>query len=611
MRKFLLGFLVIACSHLTIIAQIPDPTAYPFIHGVASGDPTSDKVILWTRLTGFSGTENVDWKIATDTALSQVIQSGSVNVDSSTFYTIKVDVDGLQPDTWYYYQFEHNGRTSVIGRTKTFPVGNNEHIRLAVASCARVNSGAYYNSYLDIARRNDIQAVIHLGDYIYETGGSVTGLGVQVLPLSETITLEDYRMRYFTYRLDPYLQLLHQQYPFISVWDDHETANDSYEDGAEAHDTLTEGSWQARKLAGQQAYFEWLPIRPKPQGGYSIYRSFNIGDLADLIMIDSRLEGRDRQASTLDQNAYADTNRTILGTEQMQWLKDELSSSTAKWKIIGNQVMFAPLELFGVAFSYEQWDGYQADRNRIIDHVMTNDIKNIVVVTGDIHTSWANDVPIPGVNYNPNTGAGSAFVEFIGPSITTGSDINVPTSVINLANPHIKYTELTKDGYFTLDIDSARAQADWNYVSSIFDTSFTVSQAASRYTKANERHIRTASEPVSGFENEVPFAPLGTDNSPYSTGIKPLAEKPFLLNSIYPNPFNEGVTIDFYSKTAKEYGIKLMNTEGKIVYKELFNSVPGNNKEEVDLQGLSSGMYWLLMLDKKEVIQKQRVVKIQ
>lgn len=608
MRKFILGLVGVFCVVIVSHAQIPDPTAYPFIHGVASGDPTSEKVMLWTRLTGYTSTETVNWKIATDTALSQVVQTGSISVDTSTFHTVKVDVAGLQPDAWYYYQFEHDGRTSVIGRTKTFPVGNNEHIRLAVASCARVNSGAYYNSYLDIARRNDIQAVIHLGDYIYETGGSVTGKGVQVLPLGETITLEDYRMRYYTYRLDPYLQLLHQQYPFITVWDDHETANDSYEYGAEAHDTLTEGPWEARKLAGQQAYFEWLPIRPKPQGGYSIYRSFSIGDMADLIMIDSRLEGRDKQASTLDQNAYADTNRTILGAEQMQWLKEELSNSTGKWKIIGNQVMFAPLQLFGVAFSYEQWDGYQADRNRIISHVMDNDIKNVVVVTGDIHTSWANDVPIQGANYNPNTGAGSAFVEFIGPSITTGSDINVPTSVINLANPHIKYTELTKDGYFTLDIDSSRAQADWNYVSSIFDTNFTVSQSASRYVVCDERHIRTASGPVSGFENEAPFAPEGTGNPPSGISLPP-AEKPFLLHNIYPNPFSEGVTIDFYSKKSKDYGIKLMNTEGKIVYKEVFKSTEGNNKKELDLSQQASGIYWFLMLDGKEVIQKQRIIK--
>lgn len=607
MRTSILGFLI--AISLMAGAQIPDPTFYPFNHGVASGDPQSDKVIIWTRISGTTQEVSVDWKMATDTLFTTVVQSGTVTTDSTKDYTIKIDVTGLQPDTWYYYQFEYNGRKSLIGRTKTFPIGNNTHIRLAIASCARVNSGAYYNSYLDIAKRNDIQAVVHLGDYIYETQGSVTGKGVQVLPLGETVTLQDYRLRYNTYRLDPYLICLHQQYPFINVWDDHETANDSYENGAEAHDSITEGPWADRKAAGQQAYFEWIPIRPKQEGSYSIYRSFSIGNLADLIMIDSRLEGRDKQASTLDQNAYADTNRTILGQEQMQWLKDELSNSQAKWKIIGNQVMFAPLQVLGVAFSYEQWDGYQADRNRIIGHVMDNAINNVVMVTGDIHTSWANDIPIPGANYNPNTGAGSAFVEFIGPSITTGSSVNVPQSVISLANPHIKYVELTKDGYFTLDIDSTRAQADWNYVSSIFDTNYTMTQPKQWYVNCDERYLKEANTEASGFENDAPFAPLTIDNPPVMGLEDATTQKPFYMENVYPNPFGQNLTIQYYSSTPRVYGVKLMDVEGKIVTTQDISSQAGNNKAEINTPNLANGTYWMLVSEGKNIIYKKLLVK--
>jgi len=224
--------LIVACfiSGITS-AQI---NLSPFNHGVASGDPLSDRVIIWTRVSDANAPVTINWTVATDTLMSQIVQTGTFTTDSTMDYTVKVDVTGLQPGTWYYYQFELNGSKSLIGRTTTFPVGNNTHVRLAVASCSRVNANAYYNAYKHIATRNDIQAVVHLGDYIYETTGSVTGNGIQILPLGETRTLADYRIRYNTYRLDPDLMLLHQQYPFINVWDDHETANDSYHDGAEA-----------------------------------------------------------------------------------------------------------------------------------------------------------------------------------------------------------------------------------------------------------------------------------------------------------------------------------------------------------------------------------------
>lgn len=593
--KFLFHFFICVLLFINVSsAQILDPVMAPFYHGVASGDALSDQVIIWTRIsTESAGDITVSWEVATDEELNNVVQSGIATTNEFSDYTVKVDVTGLQPDTWYYFQFTHEGRVSLTGRTKTLPVGSTDRVRLAVASCARYGGGDYYNSYADIADRNDIQAVVHLGDYIYEGSGTVSGRGIQVLPQHETVTLEDYRQRYSTYRLDPDLRRAHQRYPFYTVWDDHETANDSWVNGAEGHDENTQGLWADRKAAGQQAYFEWLPIRPKAPGSYSIYRSFSIGDLVDLIMIDSRLEGRDEHADPGNTAQQKDTSRTLLGKPQMEWLKNELSQSQAKWKVIGNQVMFAPLQFLGFS-SYDQWDGYQADRNRIISHVVDSNINNVVVITGDIHTSWANDVLQEGVSYNPNTGAGSAFVEFITPSILTGSPFNdnALATAIKLANNHIKYVDLFQIGYFILDLDSGRAQSDWYHVSTVKDASFTVSQSASWQVKNQERYLRESPGTAPAFLNTAPMPPLSVDNPP--VGINPVETSAFAVQAIYPNPASDKVIIEYYADEAATVQVKIFDMVGKERILSLTEkSGIGQHKIELDVSNLNPGYYLL------------------
>lgn len=584
---------------LPFVSFAQDPALKPFYHGVASGDALSDRVIIWTRISDTTGTISVNWKMATDTALCAVVQSGAATTDASKDFTVKVDVTGLQPGTWYYYQFTIDGKTSLVGRTRTLPTGNSAHFRAGVVSCANYGTGTYFNAYLSLARRNDVHAVIHLGDYIYESGqGGSSGTGVLILPDHEIITLDDYRQRYNSYRLDPYLRLIHQQYPFYTVWDDHETANNAWEGGAGGHTPGTEGNWEDRKAAGKQANFEWLPKREQAPGDYTIYRTFNIGNLADLIMLDTRLEGRSEQVSLTDQTALQDPNRTILGATQMQWFKDQLSNSTARWKIVGQQVMIAPLELAGFILNADQWDGYQADRTRVVDHVLNNNIENVVFLTGDIHSSWASD--IPGPNYNASTGVGSAFVEYVATSITSsGSPIALDPT---LFNPHIKYSELTQRGYLILDLDSNRAQSDWVYVSSITNAAFTESEAASWYVNEGERFLREASSPVSGYINSAPLAPSSTEPI-ICVGIDAIADGKLI--TVIPNPFNGNFSVRINQQMNAPVSVKLFNTMGTMVFHKTFAR---HHEIAVNEPSLPAGAY-LLMVESGEVRMKATVVK--
>jgi alkaline phosphatase D len=274
-----------------------------FTHGVASGDPLADRVILWTRLIPGSGehsTINCQWQVAKDRAFKQIVNTGMASTNSERDYTVKIDAAGLSPNSPYFYRFLSDDQlASPIGRTRTLPVGDIDQIRLGITSCSNYPQG-YFNVYRHMAQ-TDIDLVLHLGDYIYEYAEGVYSnevatdkLGRKVEPTNEILSLEDYRMRYGLYRTDEDLQLVHARHPFVCVWDDHELANDSWKDGAENH-SADEGDFQARMRSARQAYHEWMPIRTSSMGDQSaIFRSFKLGNLADLIMLDTRLHGRDR-----------------------------------------------------------------------------------------------------------------------------------------------------------------------------------------------------------------------------------------------------------------------------------------------------------------------------
>jgi alkaline phosphatase D len=554
----------------------------PFYHGVASGDPLSDRVIIWTRITpqDFGQTLVGNYQMATDDQFQNIVASGTFTTDSTVDFTVKIDVMGLQPNTFYYYEFEHNGAYSLVGRTKTLPLGDVQNMRLACVSCANLESG-YFNVYDAIANRNDVDAILMLGDYIYEyeTGGFGPNGNIDRIwdPAVEIVGLNEYRLRYSSYRMDYALRKLHQNFPWICIWDDHETANDAYKDGAENHQ-VNEGPWSVRKDNGKRAYFEWIPIRPKTPGNQQIYRTFELGNLAKIIMLDTRLEGREVQLNANDAS-FSDTSRTLLGNTQMTWLKNELSSTTQPWKILGNQVMVGAVNLLGSPVNTDSWDGYPAERQRLFNHLSSQNIDNTVVVTGDIHTSWALNLQ------NGNTPVG---VEFVSPSVTSpGAPINL-SALITAQNPHIKYVELTKKGFVLVDIDTNRVQGDWYYISTIDQMDPANSCVKSYITNKGSNSLTLANSPSIGHG---PFSQSLAEPCSRFAGIN--SPDLGIIVGVYPNPANQLIKIQSYDLPIET--ITIYGSNGEII-KTPYSINPWSNGmtiTSIDISTLKAGNYFI------------------
>lgn len=586
-----------AQDHLSSSRSIMDPSLAPFYHGVASGDPLSDRIILWTRVTTQNATETVDWQIATDTTFGTLVNSGTVTTDASVDYTVKVDATGLQPGTWYYYRFRNNGVYSIVGRTKSAPVGDVDSLRFAIVACSNYQAG-FFNAYKDITLRNDVDAVVHLGDYYYEYEaggyGYINDTSRLHEPDHEITSLADYRQRNSQYKLDPDLRYCHQMFPFITIWDDHETANNSWYGGAENHQPATEGDWFARKAVAKQAYFEWIPIRELAPGNDTIiHRKLPWSNLMDFIMLDTRYEGRDSSLGTAISSSNGnvnDTGRSMLGAYQLQWFKDQLSNSTAKWKIIGNQVMIAPLTAFGLVLNGDQWDGYPVERKKIFDHIMQNDIRDIVFLTGDIHSSWGNDLPHPDSTYNASSGHGSVATEFVCTSITSPAltALNgVPSTLVTTLNPYMKYVEYTKHGYLLLDVNKQRVQGDWIYMSSLTSKNYTPTDAAYWMNLDTERFLRHA-------PGQLGTRPGMPGLLPTVTGVKNVAKDNMVMISCYPNPTENEVLIQYYLYEPSDVNIQLTNISGQTVYTQnIKQSGNGLFNAEADMSKLASGVYMM------------------
>jgi alkaline phosphatase D len=487
-----------------------------FSHGVASGDPLLDAIILWTRCSPATGTTNsveAFFEVALDPAFQQRVAADWVMSDNTRDNTIKIDITDLQAETTYYYRFYAEGVVSPIGRTRT-AAATASHLRIAVVSCSSYAHG-YFHAYRDLGERADIDLVLHLGDYIYEYGSGSYGNIREYDPPHECLTLDDYRRRYRHYRSDLGLQEAHRQHPFVTVWDDHEIANDGWQGGAEQH-MDGDGTWSERRMAATTAYFEYLPIREGVPG--QLYRQLPYGELVDVLILDTRFEGREAQIPMTHPDFVTLINtpgRQLLGAEQEAWLFERLSSSAARWKLIAQQVMMGQLiaqpgqdgaphrPLFA-----DWWDGYVDARNRVLQHIEDEQLQNVVVVTGDNHSSFANELTYDSLaGYDPTTGAGAVAVEFVTPGITSpGLGIG---DVFAANNPHTRWSDTLNHGYLVLDITAERTQCDWFHIGGAIGDATPASLSFAKAWRVDDGTPRLfeESEPVSENQGAPALAP--------------------------------------------------------------------------------------------------------
>lgn len=486
-----------------------------FTHGVASGDPLPDGVILWTRFVAPAGDGRVAWEVAEDEAFTSVTARGQATSSFASDFCAKADVRGLSPGRSYFYRFLSAAGPSPTGRTRTAPAGAVRSLTIALFSCANFPYG-YFHAYGHAAAREDIDLVIHTGDYIYEgqrggypsTSDSVPGRLID--PVTEIVTLSDYYQRYATYHTDHDLLELRRLKPMSVVWDDHELANDAWIEGAQAHQTPDEGAWSDRVAAATKAYFDWMPIRrPTPQG-HRLYRSLDWGDLARILFLDTRLAGRTRQldyrnsvqaaldtpgeAAALDafRRELNDPARSMLGQEQERWLAETMAGSKAsgqRWQVVAQQIIvgeqIAPpgwtrllpnnastgnrqwhgnaerLTPQGLPWNLDNWSGYPAARERFLNACAAN-ARNALVLGGDSHNCWLYDLRAPNSN-------NLAALEFAGGSVSSAGFERALTeagpgereAMISSVNPSLKYVDLTRRGYGVTTLTRTSCTAEW------------------------------------------------------------------------------------------------------------------------------------------------------
>jgi alkaline phosphatase D len=499
-----------------------------FSHGVASGEPGAHSVMLWTRYVPATAGARLDYQVSSTADFATVLAGGTVEAEAERDWCVKPVVAGLQPDRWYYYRFiDPDGRFSPVGRTRTLPQGPVERFRIGAFTCANLPFG-WFNAYGHAAGRDDLDLLVHLGDYLYEYRRGEYPSAAQALanrlvePAGEAVALADYRLRYASYRADPELQRLHQLFPMIVMWDDHESANDSWSGGADNHQPATEGDWRTRKAAAMRAFREWLPVSDES------WVRYEIGDLATLFRLESRLtarsqpldlgaalRGRSDVAETLVRfrdGPWSDEGRTLLGREQESWLAAGLGASVrqgTKWQVLAQQVVMGSLFLSpeiaaflaadageeahrrtalglaaaraGIPFNLDAWDGFPAARERLLRSAQEAGA-NLLVLSGDSHNAWAFDLDRRGDRVGTEMGVHSVtspgFEAYAGR--TSPAEV---THAVLARNRQLKWADTSRRGYLTLELTPERAVAQWHLLE-------TVRERSSRLTDTHRMTVR-------------------------------------------------------------------------------------------------------------------------
>lgn len=506
-----------------------------FTHGVASGEPQQDAVLLWTRYRAAAEVQ-LTWEMAASEDFARPLASGTVTASPERDHCAKVRAEALAPGTWYYYRFiAPNGETSCTGRTRTLPQGPTGRFRIAVFSCSNFAFG-WFNAYAHAAEAADFDLAVHLGDYFYEyqrgeypTAKEALG-GRELWPAGETVALAEYRQRLATYRSDADLRRLHQLYPMVAMRDDHETANDTWKDGAENHQSATEGGWAVRKAASERAWREWMPVSDDDWARY------DIGDLATLYRLETRHVARsepldlakvlagakpgeaEAALAAFRDGAWRDPSRELLGTRQRAWLAADLRRSVRSgkpWQVLGQQIVMGSLAMpavigeglsdktpdwlrrritamlaaskAGIPLNMDAWDGYPAERERLYRAALDADA-NLLVLAGDSHNAWAFDLDHQGVR----VGAEMAAHSVTSPGAEHSLPWVAPDALARASlerNPQLKWCDTARRGYLALELTPARATGEWRFMATVRERSTVLAGTHRMSVLAGERRL--------------------------------------------------------------------------------------------------------------------------
>ena len=580
-------FFMLSMSFLAIIAkaQLPanmyaDSAHAPFYYGVCSGDPSDSSLVIWTHISPDPDSLNVSliWQIATDTSFSSILQSGTMQTDSLADYTAKIDVNGLAPGSTYYYRFlDFNGNNSIWGRGKTLPNGNINSAKIAAMSCSSIFSG-FFNAYRRIAERDDLQLIIHLGDYIYDFVDADEQVRVPSPYPVDCASRADWIERHKYYLLDPDLREARRMQTWYAYWDNHDIDSDS--------------------VYVKEIFRRWLPIRETPEVAQNLlYRSLEIGNLADLSMLD--VESL-RNIDTFPNGQY-----NLMGNQQFEWATQTLKNSNTRWHLMGSQKMAGGWYTRGIdpsllnlvpndgdVFDNGSWDGFTETRNRLFDTISVYNIDNCLMLSGDAHITMAMDLvkdPYDSLSYDPTTGIGAIGCEFLPSSVTRGNfdESGVPASLSPFfmsisrgANPHHQHMEINSHGYGLIEIfrDSIVATP---YYSDILTTTNIETAGQRMLMKNGENHWERIISSINQAEDAVNVA-------------------------VYPNPASDKIFLKLPELNGSTIQLNIFNSLGQlIIKKELSHST------DLSIDALQSGIYWLSFEQKgkKSFTTKLNVIK--